>query len=108
VLTNTKEGSYKDPVEKRTNVGRHDRRSVCVVVCRSGGSPSPYSWDNVIPNTNQRFKVLADFGGAAASSVNQQLAWAVSFGDGSVDFLDKLLARGFAWCVRGPMQESVY
>lgn len=33
------------------------------------------SWDNKIPNANQRFKVLSEFGGAAVLDRETQLVW---------------------------------
>ena len=47
------------------------------------------------------------FWSASTVSTNSIAAWVVAFGDGNVLINNKANSAS-AWCVRGPMQESVY
>ena len=69
---------------------------LCVLwFAQSAGAAPLESWDDKIPNANQRFKVLSEFGGAAVLDKETKLVWEQSPGPGTSPW-----SAGFLACLR--------
>jgi len=67
--------------------------------------PAPFVPASVFPGVLQS----ATYWSASSGAENPPDAWVVGFSGGLVGFFVKASSSsGRAWCVRGPMQESVY
>ncbi|OQW34311.1 MAG: hypothetical protein A4E19_02295 [Nitrospira sp. SG-bin1] len=62
-------------IYKQIDVQHHGHRYLRILsICLAAAAPLE-SWDDKIPNANQRFKVLTGFGGAAVLDKETQLVW---------------------------------